>query len=280
MALSFCIALSSCLSTGQNTQTGTRQTETSKSHEEPQIPEKILIPLQEIKKQNNILVSVTNHKYSKDPLNPSVTEVHDSQNVLMEKTVTEEIEYLTEKKSFMDADNNILRYYVITKNESGKIIEKVLYSATSKLIAVEEFDYDKYGNNTQWRVYNSNESLLAYNNYIYVNGLNTRVDSYHANGTLAEYFIKEYSKSGTLQNISRYNADGKLTSIRKKSFKNGMISKEEFYNGDRTLMWYTNYIYVYSGQYIKVTKTTSSGDGKEKETVEQTCRLYNRKIEG
>ena len=42
----------------------------------------------------------------------------------------------------LDKDNNIIRYYVITRNENGKIEEQLLFNGSNKLIAIEEYDYD------------------------------------------------------------------------------------------------------------------------------------------
>ena len=104
---------------------------------------KVHVPLKEVKKRNGHIVSTTYYTYAKDKKNPVKIETYDIQGILTALVTNEKIELRTERKSFLDGDNNILRYYVITRNESGKITEQVLFNGTNRLIAVEEFDYDE-----------------------------------------------------------------------------------------------------------------------------------------
>ena len=73
----------------------------------------------------------------------------------------------TERKRYLDKDNNIIRYYVINKNASGKISEQLLFNGSNKLIAIEEYEYNESGRTAEWRVYNGNKTLLSYNIYTY-----------------------------------------------------------------------------------------------------------------
>ena len=235
---------------------------------------KIHVPLNEIKKENGHMTSRSVYTYGQDKLNPERIETYDVHNELIELVVIEKIEVRTERKSYLDKDNNIIRYYVITRNENGKIEEQLLFNGSNKLIAIEEYDYDDAGRTAEWRVYNGNETLLSYNVYTYKNGRNTRVDSYSANGILAEYFINEYDKNGNLTCESAYDKDDNLLAQHRSTFRNGLIYREEFQGEDKKLQWYINY--TYSEQYLKVLKTTYSGDGRELEQVEQSCLLFDR----
>ena len=235
---------------------------------------KIHVPLTETKKENGHVTSRSVYTYGQDKLNPERVETYDVQNELIELVVIEKIEVRTERKCYLDKDNNIIRYYVITRNENGKIEEQLLFNGSNKLIAIEEYDYDDAGRTAEWRVYNGNETLLSYNVYTYKNGRNTRVDSYSANGILAEYFINEYDKNGNVICESAYDKDDNLLAQHRSTFRNGLIYREEFQGEDKKLQWYINY--TYSEQYLKVLKTTYSGDGRELEQVEQSCLLFDR----
>ena len=235
---------------------------------------KIHVPLKEIKKENGHVTSSSVYTYGQDKLNPERIEVYDVHNELIELVVNEKIEVHTERKSYLDKDNNIIRYYVITRNENGKIEEQLLFNGSNKLIAIEEYDYDDAGRTAEWRIYNGNETLLSYNVYTYKNGRNTRVDSYSANGILSEYFVNEYDKNGNLISESAYDKDDNLLAQHRSTFRNGLIYREEFQGEDKKLQWYINY--TYSEQYLKVLKTTYSGDGRELEQVEQSCLLFDR----
>ena len=155
---------------------------------------KIHVPLTETKKENGHMISRSVYTYGQDKLNPERVETYDVHNELIELVVIEKIEVRTERKSYLDKDNNIIRYYVITRNENGKIEEQLLFNGSNKLIAIEEYDYDEAGRTAEWRIYNGSETLLSYNVYTYKNGRNTRVDSFSANGILAQYFINEYGE--------------------------------------------------------------------------------------
>ena len=232
------------------------------------------VPLKEIKRENDQITSTSVYTYGQDKFNPERIEIYNIHNELVELVVNEKIEVHTERKSYLDKDNNIIRYYVITRNEAGKIEEQLLFNGSNKLIAIEEYDYDDAGRTSEWRVYNGNEALLSYNVYTYKNGRNTRVDSFSANGILSEYFINEYDKNGNLICESAYDKDDKLLAQHRSIFRNGLIYREEFQGEDKTLQWYINY--TYSEQYLKVLKTTYSGDGRELEQLEQSCILYER----
>ena len=122
--------------------------------------------------------------------------------------------------------------------------------------------------------YNGSKTLLSYNIYSYKNGRNTRVDSYNSNGILSEYFINEFDKNGNLICESAYDNDDNLLAQHRSTFRNGLIYREEFQGEDQKLQWYITY--TYSEQYLKVLKTTVSGDGRELEQLEQSCILYDR----
>ncbi|MBO7517049.1 MAG: hypothetical protein J6T61_04830 [Spirochaetia bacterium] len=235
---------------------------------------KIHIPLKEIKKENGQITSTSVYTYGQDKLTPERIEIYNIHNELIELVVNEKIEVHTERKSYLDKDNNIIRYYVITRNEAGKIEEQLLFNGSNKLIAIEEYDYDDSGRTSEWRVYNGNEKLLSYNVYTYKNGRNTRVDSFSSNGILSEYFINEFDKNGNLICESAYDKDDNLLAQHRSIFRNGLIYREEFQGEDKKLQWYINY--TYSEQYLKVLKTTYSGDGRELEQLEQSCLLFDR----
>ena len=232
------------------------------------------VPLRETKKENGHVVSTSVYTYGQDKLNPELIEIYDVHNDLMERVVTEKIEVRTERKRYLDKDNNIIRYYVINRNEAGKISEQLLFNGSNKLIAVEEYEYNEAGRTAEWRVYNGSKTLLSYNVYSYKGGRNTRVDSYNANGILSEYFINEFDKNGNLICESAYDNDDNLLAQHRSTFRNGLIYREEFQGEDKKLQWYITY--TYSEQYLKVLKTTFSGDGRELEQLEQSCILYDR----
>lgn len=232
------------------------------------------VPLKEIKKENGHVVSTSVYTYGQDKLNPERVEIYDIHNELIELVVNEKIEVRTERKSYLDKDNNIIRYYVITRNEAGKISEQLLFNGSNKLIAIEEYEYDEAGRTIEWRVYNGSETLLSFNVYTYTSGRNTRVDSYNSSGILSEYFINEYDKNGNLISESAYDGDDNLLAQHRSTFRNGLIYREEFQGEDKKLQWYITY--TYSDQYLKVLKTTFSGDGRELEQLEQSCILYDR----
>jgi len=234
---------------------------------------KVNVPLKEVKRRNGNIVSTICYTYSQDMKNPIKIETYDIQGRLTALVINEKIELMTERRIFFDGDNNIIRYYVITRNESGKITEQILFNGTNRLIAVEEFDYDETGRIAEWRVYNGNESLLTYNTYIYVNGKNTRINCYHTNGTLAEYFENIYDKNGNLIEENRYDKNETLLSSHKLTFQNNLIYSEEFFGDNKILKWHVTY--AYSEQCRKVTKTTFSPDGTELEQIESFCNLFD-----
>ena len=235
---------------------------------------KIHVPLKEIKKVNGQVTSSSVYTYGQDKFSPDKIERYDIHNNLVEQVVIEKIEVRTERKSYLDKDNNIIRYYVITKNEEGKVSEQLLFNGQNKLIAVEEYEYDDSGRITEWRIYNGNETLLSYNVYTYSKGRNTRVDSYNANGILSQYFVNEFDRNGNLISESAYDIDDNLLEQHRSTYRNGLIYREEFQGKDKQLQWYTTY--TYSEQYLKVLKTTYSGDGRELEQLEQSCLLFDR----
>ena len=235
---------------------------------------KIHVPLKETKRENGNVISSSVYTYGQDKLTPVKVEIYDIHNELIEQVVTEKIEVHTNRKMYLDKDNNIIRYYVINRNEAGKISEQLLFNGSNKLIAIEEYEYNEAGRTAEWRVYNGSKTLLSYNIYTYTNGRNTRVDSYNANEILSEYFINEFDKNGNLICESAYDRDDNLLAQHRSTFRNGLIYREEFQGEDKKLQWYITY--TYSEQYLKVLKTTFSGDGRELEQLEQSCLLYDR----
>ncbi len=232
------------------------------------------VPLKEIKRENGQIISTSVYTYGQDKLNPERVEMYDIHNELIEQIVTEKIEVRTDRKSYLDKDNNIIRYYVINRNGAGKISEQLLFNGSNKLIAIEEFEYNEAGRTAEWRIYNGSKTLLSYNIYTYTNGRNTRIDSYSSTGILSEYFINEFDKNGNLICESAYDRDDNLLAQHRSTFRNGLIYREEFQGEDKKLQWYITY--TYSEQYLKVLKTTFSGDGRELEQLEQSCILYDR----
>ncbi len=235
---------------------------------------KIHVPLKEIKKVNGQITSTSVYTYGKDKFTPDRIEIYDIHNNLVEQVINEKIEVRTDRKSYLDKDNNIIRYYVITKNESGKVTEQLLFNGQNKLIAIEEYEYDEKGRTTEWRIYNGTETLLSYNTYTYSRGRNTRVDSYNSSGILSQYFVNEFDRNGNLISESSYDIDDNLLEQHRSTYRNGLIYREEFQGKDKQLQWYTTY--TYSEQFLKVLKTTYSGDGRELEQLEQSCLLFDR----
>lgn len=270
-AFTLCLLFSSCATLSETGTTGSSETSQSETVEKFQ---KKHVPIKEIRRQNGLIMSYSVFKYGNDRYTPAEINIYDRHSILTEKILTEKLGIRTEKKSFMDADNNIHRYYVITRDEKGNIVEQILFGGSNRLIAVEEFVYDDLGNKTEWRAYNSSEVLLTFNRYQYENGLNTRTDSYHADGTPAEYFINRYDRAGNLTVTEHYDSSGRLQGIHRTTYKNGLIFREESLGKDKETEWYITYIY--SDQYRKVTKTTWSASGEELEQVEQTCILLDR----
>ena len=235
---------------------------------------KIHVPLKEIKKVNGQITASSVYTYGQDKFNPDRIERYDVHNNLVELVMNEKIEVRTERKSYLDKDNNIIRYYVITRNEAGKRTEQLLFNGQNTLIGVEEYEYDDAGRTAELRIYNGNETLLSYNIYTYSGGRNTRVDSYNSNGILSQYFVNEFDKIGNLISESAYDIDDNLLEQHRSIYRNGLIYREEFQGKDKQLQWYTTY--TYSEQYLKVLKTTYSGDGRELEQLEQSCLLFDR----
>ena len=287
LLLAACLTFTACTTTGKQKKEPASEPgaidqskDISKEKDQDQSAEsgvkfaKIHVPLQEIKKENGYITSTSIYTYGNDKLNPERIDIYDIHNDLMESVVNEKIEVHTERKSYFDKDNNITRYYVITRNQIGKISEQLLFNGSNKLIAIEEYEYDEAGKIREWRIYNGNKTLLAYNVYTYKNGRNTRVDSYSPNNILSEYFINEYDKNGNLISESAFDKDNNLLAQHRSTFRNGLIYREEFQGADKKLQWYITY--TYSEQYLKVLKTTYSGDGRELEQLEQSCILYDR----
>ncbi len=290
LLIAVCLTFTACITTtpqqkGTDSQTppGSKEQPKKDEHKKEQEQQrsdsgikftKTHIPLKEIKRENGQITSTLVYTYGQDKLNPQRIEIYDIHNDLKELVVTEKIEVRTERKSYLDKDNNIIRYYVITRNEDGKISEQLLFNGSNKLIAVEEYEYDENGRTSEWRIYNGSEKLLSYNVYTYTRGRNTRVDSFQPNGVLAEYFINEFDKNGNLISESAYDKDDKLLAQHRSTYRNGLIYREEFLGEDNKLQWYITY--TYSEQYLKVIKTTFSGDGRELEQLERSCILYDR----
>lgn len=232
------------------------------------------LPVKEVRKQNGVITSYSVYKYAGGSTVPYEVSIYDRHSLLKERILTEKLGVRTEKKSFIDADRNINRYYVITKDENDNITEQILFGGSNRLIAVEEFIYDENGRKTEWRAFNSSETLLTFNRYYYENGLNTRTDSFHADGTLAEYFINDFDKSGNMVSTKHYNNENELLNQHRITYKNGLVFREEALDRNKKREWYITY--SYEDQYRKVIKTTWSASGEELEQVEQTCILTDR----
>ncbi len=163
-----------------------------------------------------------------------------------------------EKNYYYNSSNDLIKTKIITKDSSGNIIEEQLIDSKDSQITRSEYTYAGTLKE-KWSIFDSNNALLAYNTYIYdEKGNNTEIKSFSPSGKMEEYFINEFNDNGNIVSVKHFSSDEKLMDSSSHIYKNGFISEESFYKGEKSLQMKKNYSYN-EDNTVQICKVSVSG---------------------
>ena len=228
---------------------------------------KLPVVLKETRKYHTGDVDIyTTYEYEKGTEILLSSTTFDSDDEILEYVKTEKNEK-TVKYMYFDKSSKPVKTRVTGADNNGNITESLLIDSRGKQISRSEYEYDN-SEKVKWSIYDSNNTLLAYNTYLYdENGNNTKINSFSPTGGLEEYFINSYDESGNIISTEHFNSSGKKLDSSVSKYKNDMIIEKNFYKGEKTLI--RKISYDYNNNYTIQTGTVFTAGGDIIEIIEK-----------
>ena len=246
-------------------------------------PGSIMAQVTKVVKKNQIPILISETKYKKtdvidtktinkykdntDKLISSI--LYDNSGEIIEQTA---VTYKGNEAIYATSDKNgeLLRSKKIISNSNGVILETIFYDFKGKQASKSVFKYNNdFSEKTKWEVYNSENELLSYNTYVYVNGKNTRSESYSSKGGMEEYFLFSYDKNGNMTESGHFDKSGKKISGTVFEYKNNVLVSEKIYKGEKTLLNEMSYDYSEKDGKKVERKTVKAPDSTIIEIIEK-----------
>jgi hypothetical protein len=134
-----------------------------------------------------------------------------------------------------DGNGELQNYHTFEYNDAGLLTEDVLYNQYDEPQTRQEYEYDPRGNRTKWSVFNGEGALLSRSEYLYEDGLNTRIENYNPDGSLLDYFKLEYDSSSRLIRRTWYSAEDEVMQVHCYIYEDGVLSEERVLRGNGSL---------------------------------------------
>ena len=149
------------------------------------------------------------------------------------------------------------------------------FSNADVLQTSSEYSYDTAGKKTVWKVVDDMDIVLSETEYIYENGLNTRININNAAGKLREYFILEYQK-GLPVSKKHYGSDDRLLDAYIYEYADGVLVKEKETRANGSVAAVISYTNDEKGNPVKT--EIFDGNGKLKEWSETVYEYVSKEI--
>ena len=267
--LSFAI-LSGCATT-KDTKAVVQETETIAEKETAQsfetIKYKKAVVNRETRKYRNGEIDIyTVYEYENGTENLALSITYDSADEIMESVKVENKSGLS-IFNYFDRDSNLLKTKKVSIDANSNITAVFLEDSRGNQISRSSFEYEN-NNKVKWEIFDSSDSLLAYNIYLYdQNSNNIEIKSFSPSDSLEEYFINEFDSNGNLISMKHYNSSGKILDSSKHLYTGDWVKEEEFYKGEKSLT--RKIIYDYNDDFTKQEKKVYMPDGHIIEIIEK-----------
>ncbi len=267
--LSFAI-LSGCATT-KDTKAVVQETETIAEKETAQsfetIKYKKAVVNRETRKYRNGEIDIyTVYEYENGTENLASSITYDSADEIMESVKVENKSGLS-IFNYFDRDSNLLKTKTVSIDANSNITAVFLEDSRGNQISRSSFEYEN-NNKVKWEIFDSSDSLLAYNIYLYdQNSNNIEIKSFSPSDSLEEYFINEFDSNGNLISMKHYNSSGKILDSSKHLYTGDWVKEEEFYKGEKSLT--RKIIYDYNDDFTKQEKKVYMPDGQIIEIIEK-----------
>ncbi len=267
--LSFAI-LSGCATT-KDTKAVVQETETIAEKETAQsfetIKYKKAVVNRETRKYRNGEIDIyTVYEYENGTENLASSITYDSADEIMESVKVENKSGLS-IFNYFDRDSNLLKTKTVSIDANSNITAVFLEDSRGNQISRSSFEYEN-NNKVKWEIFDSSDSLLAYNIYLYdQNSNNIEIKSFSPSDSLEEYFINEFDSNGNLISMKHYNSSGKILDSSKHLYTGDWLKEEEFYKGEKSLT--RKIIYDYNDDFTKQEKKVYMPDGQIIEIIEK-----------
>ena len=267
--LSFAI-LSGCATT-KDTKAVVQETETIAEKETAQSFETIkyqkAVVNRETRKYRNGEIDIyTVYEYENGTENLVSSITYDSADEIMESVKVENKSGLS-IFNYFDKDSNLLKTKKVSIDANSNITAVFLEDSRGNQISRSSFEYEN-NNKVKWEIFDSSDSLLAYNIYLYdQNSNNIEIKSFSPSDSLEEYFINEFDSNGNLISMKHYNSSGKILDSSKHLYTGDWVKEEEFYKGEKSLT--RKIIYDYNDDFTKQEKKVYMPDGQIIEIIEK-----------
>ena len=185
---------------------------------------------------DGVLASYRVYTYADEGIQKLEEALYNSDDELLERLVykyedgnyrsKQTYEGLGELLQTYDGNGELQNYHTFKYNDAGLLTEDVLYNLYDEPQTRQVYGYDALGNKTEWKVFNGDGALLSTTEYLYEDGLNTRIENYSPDGTLLDYFQLEYDSSSRLIRRTWYSGEDEVMQVHRYVYENGVLAEE------------------------------------------------------
>lgn len=201
--------------------------------------------------------------------------LYNSENEVQEKKVyTYEGDLLVSMEIY-DEKGEIRSIHTYSYNNEGLLKEDALYNGKEELQTRQEYEYGPGGEKTKWSVFGSSGALLSYSEYLYENGLNTRIENYNPAGELLDYFLIEYDDQDRPVKNTWFTGNNSVEESREFLYGSGALIEEIVRRGNGSVKRRIRYTNNDFGNPVEAVYTDAGG--KVLETI--ACEYSTRSVE-
>ncbi len=162
---------------------------------------------------------------------------------------------------YSDADNRVKRFTydpdqklqslsISLNNSDGLLVSHELYNRNEELQTISDYTYDSEGNRIRWDVKDSSGNLMAYSEYSYENGVVVRIDTFAADGTLRDHFVREV-QAGKVMVEKSFDQKGVASGKIEFAYSGDNVVSKTFYRANGSRERIVEYEYDDKGSAVK-----------------------------
>lgn len=198
-------------------------------------------------------------------------EVFDSEGAIQE---WEQFEYSSDMlavKKMFDKSGDLQSYHKYGYDSSGNMISDTTFSPKDEVQSKSEFSWNS-GKKVMWKVFDASGALLSNTEYVYENGLNTKILSKNPGGDMEEYFVIEYNSDGLPIKNTHYSRADKVLDARTFEYKNGVLVLEKILRANGSVKRKVVYSNDKDGNPVEIIYTDSADNVRERVVKEYKSR--------
>ncbi|WP_319417260.1 hypothetical protein [Marispirochaeta aestuarii] len=157
-----------------------------------------------------------------------------------------------EKRFVYGSDGKLSSMRIYSYDSRGKLVREELYNRNEQLQTISEYEYNQEGDRLRWSVKDGGGSLMAYTEYRYEAGNNTRIDTFSADGVLRDYFVRSF-EGNKLKLEEKFDDKGAPAGRVEYDYSAGRLERKDVFRPNGSLERSVEYEYDDKGSVVRET---------------------------